>query len=256
MKRVLTILVFVGIIASLKAQTIQDIIKNKPSQLVNDYAHVLTSDQQQALEQKLRRYDDSTSTQIVIVTVRTLNDYPLEDATLGILRGWGVGNKKTNNGIVILAAIDDHKIRIETGYGLEGAIPDITAEHIIEDNIVNNFREQNYYRGFDQASDALILAAAGEYKAPEGYRKGKGAPLGSLFPIIVVIIAIIISIIRRGGGGGGMMSRRGFGRTGLPPIWWFPSGGGGGGGGWSGGGGGFGGFGGGGGGGGGASGSW
>ena len=252
MKRVLTILVLFVVTASVKAQSIQDIIKNKPSQLVNDYAHVLTADQQQALEQKLVRYDDSTSTQIAIVTIRTLNDYPIEDAAREILRGWGVGNKKTNNGIVVLAAIDDHKIRIETGYGLEGAIPDVTAEHIIEDNIVENFRAQNYYRGFDLTADALILAAAGEYKAPEGYRKETTRHIGSYFPIIFIIIFVIISIIRRGGGGGGMMSRRG-------GIWWIPTGGGwgGGGGGWSGGGGGgFGGFGGGSGGGGGASGGW
>jgi len=260
MKRILAIFFIVFSAIAVKGQTIQDIVKNKPAQLVNDYAHVLTDDQRQALEQKLVHYDDSTSTQIAIVTIKTLNDQPIEEAALAILRGWGVGNKKTNNGIVILAAIDDHKIRIETGYGLEGAIPDVTADQIIEDYIVENFRAGNYYRGFDQASDQLILAATGEYKAPEGYHKGKGRSIGSLFPIIVVIIIIILSIFRGGRGGGGMMSRRG--SRGISPIWWLPLGGGGwsgggGGGGWSGGGGGgFGGFGGGGGGGGGASGSW
>jgi uncharacterized protein len=264
MKKALTIFLFFLSSLFARAQSIQDIINSKPNppRLVNDYAHVLTSDQLDALEQKLVHYDDSTSTQIVIVTIKTLNDYPLEDAALGILRNWGVGNKKTNNGIVILAAIDDHKIRIEVGYGLEGAIPDITAEHIIQEYIGDDFRAGNYYRGFDQASDALIRAAAGEYQAPEGYRKQKGKSIGAILPILVIIIIIILSIFR-GGRGGGMMSRRGFGRTGVSPLWWLlPLSGGwgsGGGGGWSGGGGGgggFGGFGGGGGGGGGASGGW
>src|SRR5262245_20553657 len=98
-----------------------------PPRLVNDLANVLSPDEEQRLEQQLVAYDDSTSTQIAIVTVKTLDDYPIEEYSLKILRDWGVGNKKTNNGIVILAAIDDRKIRIEVGYGLEGAIPDITA---------------------------------------------------------------------------------------------------------------------------------
>ena len=268
MKRILTIFFVLFSFIAANGQSIQDIIKTKPNppRLVNDYAHVLTADQIQSLEQKLVHYDDSTSTQIVIITVKTLNDYPIEDAALGILRGWGVGNTKTNNGIVILAAIDDRKIRIETGYGLEGAIPDITANQIIEQYIVPSFREQNYYRGFDQASTALIKAAAGEYTAPEGYRnRGKDQFSGkSIFKAIAIIFVILILISRGGGrGGGGLMSRRGYRSRGVSPIWWLPLGGaggsgwGGGGGGWSGGGGGgFGGFGGGSGGGGGASGSW
>src|SRR5437762_13606376 len=141
-----------------------------PPRLVNAFAHVLSSEEAQQLEQQLVAYDDSTSNQIAIVTVKTLDDYPIEEYALKILRDWGVGNKKTNNGIVILAAIDDHKIRIETGYGMEGAIPDIVANQIIEEYIVPNFRQGNYYRGFDQAVDALIKAAAGEYQEPENYR--------------------------------------------------------------------------------------
>ena len=251
------------------AQNIPD--RPNPPRLVNDLAHVLTSDQIQSLENKLVAYDDSTSNQIVIVTLPTTGDYAVEDYALGILRKWGVGNKKNNNGIVIFASINDRRVRIETGYGLEGAIPDAIANQIIQTRIVPNFRgatSDNYYRGFDEATDDIIKAAAGEYKAPEGYnRRGKdtGGGGGSVAGIIVIIIIILI-FSRRGGGGGGMMSRRGYGSGGS--FWGgFLGGmmagnmgrGGGGGGGWSsggGGGGGFGGFGGGSGGGGGASGSW
>ncbi len=246
--------------------------KPNPPRLVNDFAHVLNSDQVAALERKLVDYDDSTSTQVVVVTVESTGDYPLEDYALKILREWGVGNKKTNNGVVLLAAIRDRKVRIETGYGLEGAIPDITAKQIIENKIVPNFRNENYYAGFDGAVDDIIKAAAGEYKAPDNYNNAtetnpkRRIPLFAIIFVIIIIIAIL-SRIGGGGGGGGMMSRSGFlpwliinsvlnsgGRGGSD---W----GGGGGGGWSGGGGGgggggFGGFGGGSGGGGGASGGW
>jgi uncharacterized protein len=237
-----------------------------PPRLVNDFANVLTPDQKAALEEKLVAYDDSTSNQLVIVTVKSIGDYDVQDVALKILRDWGVGNKKTNNGIVLLASMEDHKLRIEVGYGLEGAVPDAIAKRIIEDELVPNFKAGNFYRGFDEATDAIFKAAAGEYKAPEGYDKrgqqqgrGNGSSIISIIVIIIVII-VIFSSRGGGGGGGGMMSRRGY-RGWGPPIW-FPTGGGGwsgggGGGGWSGGGGGgFGGFGGGSGGGGGASGSW
>ena len=87
--------------------------KPNPPRLVNDFANVLTADQVQALEQKLVSYDDSTSNQIVIVTVPTTGDYDVDDYALKILRDWGVGSSKNNNGIVILAAINDRKIKIE-----------------------------------------------------------------------------------------------------------------------------------------------
>ena len=233
-----------------------------PPRLVNDLAGVLSPDEERRLEQQLVAYDDSTSNQIAIVTVKTLNDYPIEEYALKILRDWGVGNKNTNNGIVILAAIDDRKLRIEVGYGLEGAIPDITANHIIQQDLAPNFRSGDYYQGFSQAASSIIKAAAGEYKAPQNYRKSKGGkfPFGA---IVFIILLIIIFAGRNRGGGGGFMSRRGSGWLG-PFILGSMLGrgssgggwGGGGGGGWSGGGGGFGGFGGGSGGGGGASGSW
>ncbi len=239
-----------------------------PPRLVNDFANVLTPEQEEALEQKLVAYDDSTSNQIAIVTLRTLIDpkgvqYEDEEVALKILRDWKVGQQGKNNGIVILivknADNTERKIRIEVGYGLEGAIPDITSKNIIENDIVPNFRQDNYYKGLDVATSSIIAAAAGEYKAPEGYanRGSKGGGI-SMSKIVVGLIILWVVMGMFGGGnnkGGGFMSRRGYRGFGGPVI--FPGGfGGGGGGGFGGGGGGFGGFGGGGGGGGGASGSW
>ncbi len=231
-----------------------------PPRLVVDQTSTLTHDQQEALERKLVAYDDSTSNQIAVVIVPSTGDYEISDYALTLGRKWGVGGKEFNNGIVFLIAKNDRKVYIATGYGLEGAIPDITAKQIIESEVVPNFRGDDYYRGIDYGTDALIKAAAGEYKAPAGYRK-RGSGGGSILGVIIIFIIImfILSRINRGGGGS-FMSRRGArGWTGAP-IWWFPSGGSSGGSGWGGGGssggGGFGGFGGGSFGGGGAGGSW
>lgn len=232
--------------------------KPNPPKLVNDFANALTPEQIDALERKLVAYDDSTSNQIVVVTIQTTGDYAIDDVALGILRNWGVGNKEKNNGIVILAAIQDHKVWIATGYGMEGSIPDITAQSIIDNDILPNFRQQNYYRGFDAATSSIFKAAAGEYKAPEGYAqrgKGTGISLGKII-VLLIILFFVINMFGRGGGGGGFMSRRGYGPIIFPGSFggggWGSSGGGG----FGGGGGGFGGFGGGSGGGGGAGGNW
>jgi uncharacterized protein len=265
----LTILSFFFLVAGMhvQAQGIEKYIPaiSNPPKLVNDYLDKLTPEQEEALERKLVAYDDSTSNQIVIVTIGDIGDYDIADFALALGRQWGVGGKDNNNGIVIVVLIDkergQRKVNIQVGYGLEGAIPDITAKQIIENDILPNFKANDIYRGLDEGTSDLIRAAAGEYKAPAGYSnrrksKGGGSVLGA--GIIFIIIMIVISNINKRGGGG-MMSRRGYRRweNNVPPIW-FPGGGGGWGGGGSsgGGGGGFGGFGGGSFGGGGAGGSW
>ena len=229
-----------------------------PPRLVNDFTNTLTPEQVQALENKLVAYDDSTSSQIAVVLIPTTGDYPIEDVALRILRDWGVGGKERNNGIVLLVAKEDRQIRIEVGYGLEGAIPDMIAASIIDHIMLPDFREGNFYRGLDEGTHAIIEAAAGEYEAPAGYGSRKNKPVTAGLIVFIVIVMIILFAGFGGGRGGGYVSRRGY------RGWWLPTGGfpgggwsGGGGGGWSGGGGGgFGGFGGGSGGGGGASGSW
>ena len=234
--------------------------KPAPSEgLVLDYTKTLTPEQESHLETKLQSYDNSSSNQIAVVVISTTDGNSIEDAALEILRTWGVGGQADkDNGIVLLIAKDDRKVRIEVGYGLEGAITDYTASAIIENNIVPNFKSGNYYRGVDEAIDKIIEAAAGRYKAPAGYanKKGRGKVVGLIIFFLVIIFSILGSI--GGRGGNGMASGSGWG--GLGTGWLIGSmmsGGSRGGGGWSGGGGGgFGGFGGGGGGGGGASGGW
>lgn len=232
-----------------------------PPRLVNDLAGVLLGDEAETLERKLRAYYDSTSTQIAIVTMNTIGDYESSEVGLKILRDWGIGTKGKDNGILILAVIQDRKIRIETGYGMEGVVPDAIANRIIDEALKPNFRQEHYYQGFDEATDKIIAAAAGEYKAAPGSGGGKGKGSNALFMIIFVIIIIILIMRNRGGGGGTTISRRGSGGWigpvgGLGGFGGFGGGGSSGGGWGGGGGGGFGGFGGGSGGGGGASGNW
>lgn len=226
---------------------------------MNDYANILTAHQKQALEEKLVAFDDSTSTQIAVVIVPDLGGYEVADYAVKLGRAWGVGGKEFSNGVVLLISTEpnNRRLNISTGYGVEGALPDVTASHIIRDIIVPSFKGNDYYGGIDRGVDAIISATKGEYKAPPGYRKKPGASAGKIIFIIILII-VFLSIFGRGGGGGGtFMSRRGY--RGFTGPFIFPIGGGGSGG-WSGGGssggGGFGGFGGGSFGGGGASGSW
>ena len=228
--------------------------KPNPPRLVNDYTKTLTADQVQALENKLVAFDDSTSTQIAVVIIESLKGYDIAEYNVALGRAWGVGGKQYSNGVILLISKSDRKLNIATGYGVEGALPDITTKHIIDEQIVPNFKGNDYYRGIDQGTDAIIQAVKGEYKIPRAKKPAVGG--GRVLFIIIIIIIFLIISSRGGGKGGSFMSRRGYrGFTG-PFIW--PTGGGGGG--WGGGGGGssggFGGFGGGSFGGGGSSGSW
>jgi uncharacterized protein len=261
------LLLFIFLLAACSAfsQSVNNFVKESiprpnPPRLVNDFARVLTPDQIQALEQKLVAYDDSTSVQLAVVIIKSLNDLPIEEVTLEVLRQWGVGGQADkNNGAVLLVSQNDRSIWISTGYGLEGALPDITVKTIIETDVLPNFREGNYYRGLDRATTSIMEAAAGEYQAPAHYRKrntGGGISIGKLI-IGFIILMFILNMFGGGGRGGGMMSRRGYRGFGGPIFLPGGFGGGGfGGGGFGGGGGGFGGFGGGSGGGGGAGGNW
>ncbi|XZF16456.1 TPM domain-containing protein [Chitinophagaceae bacterium MMS25-I14] len=263
LRAIALVILFSLLHTNLRAQHDADFPKpSDPPQLVNDLAHVMSADEVHQLETKLTDYDRTTSVQITILTVKSIGSYDPAQYGLEILRRWGIGNKGKNNGVIVLAAIDDHKINISTGYGLEGALPDALCGRIIRNEMAPSFKNSNYYEGFGKAADAIIAATKGEYTADEGYaNRGErhGIGLGGAIAIIVIIYLVIwLGSRGGGGGGGGYMSRRGY--RGFGGGWIGGFGGfGGGGGGWGGGGsggGGFGGFGGGSGGGGGASGSW
>lgn len=176
-----------------------------PPKAVNDYAGVMSASEQQTLEAKLRAYTDSTSSAIVIVTIKSLKEDALEELSIRWARDWGAGQKGTDNGILILCAMDEHKIRIELGTRMEGPIVDGEAGSIIRNIIEPNFREGKYYNGLNEATDEIIRLASGEFKG-----SGKKARPGKMVKTILGIIGLIIVLIifgrrnRFGGGSGGM----------------------------------------------------
>lgn len=248
-----------GCFISVSAQKLPE--QPNPPRLVNDYTHTLTAEQQSFLEKKLVAFDDTTSTQIAVVIIPTTDGQDIAQYAVELGRKWGIGGKQFNNGVLLLIAKDDRRLNIATGYGVEGALPDITAKHIIDDEIVPNFKGDDYFRGIDQGVDAIISAVKGEYHITRQKSTGNGE--GAIIGIFIILMIIIFILKARGGGGGkggGFVSRRGYRDFWTPFILGNMLGGGGSssGGGWSGGGssGGFGGFGGGSFGGGGASGGW
>lgn len=232
----------------------------KPNQLVNDYTKTLSKEQVVSLEQKLVAFSDSTSIQVAVVIIQSLDGYDINDYGYQLGRAWGIGGKEKNTGVLVLASIGDRKVTIQTGYGMEGVLPDAITKRIIENEIKPNFKAGDYFAGMDAATDAIISYTKGEYKNDSPRRSGKkGFPSG----LIVLIVVGVLLLISRGGKGGGGRNVIGS-RGGADIVWWSllsglggrGSGGGGGFGGGSSGGGGFGGFGGGSFGGGGSSGSW
>jgi uncharacterized protein len=214
----------------------------------NDFTGTLDQEQLSNLNYRLQTFDDSTSNQLVLLVIPTLNDYPLDEYANETAEKNKIGTKKNDNGILFVIVKDDKKIRIEVGYGLEGALPDALASSIIRNVVVPYFKRNDYYGGISEGIDAIILATKGEYKAEE---KSHSKNHYSGIITFIIIIFFLISSIFRGGRrrGGGFFFPGGFGGGGFSSGGFGGGGGGGfGGGGFSGGGGGFGG--------GGASGGW
>ncbi|WP_298902490.1 YgcG family protein [uncultured Psychroserpens sp.] len=171
---------------------------------VYDNIHLLTSSQKNNLEQKLIRYSDTTSTQIVVAIISTLNgdDITLVGAEWG--QKWGIGQADEDNGILILLVKDDREIDINTGYGIEYRLSDIDAERIINRVIIPEFKKGDFYSGLDKGTDVIFQILYGEF---EGVRENNASrfPFEILIFLLVIFIIFIIAISknRRNGGNGG-----------------------------------------------------
>lgn len=137
----------------------------RPTGYVNDFATLLTPDEQHHLEEVLTTFHNETSNEIVLVTVPSLEDIPLEMYANKLFRTWGIGGQQYNNGILLLVVRDDRQMRIEVGYGLEGAVPDVLTKRIQEDTMIPLFQEQKYGEGIAKGIQVLIDASRGEYTA-------------------------------------------------------------------------------------------
>ncbi|MDN4165782.1 TPM domain-containing protein [Cytophagales bacterium LB-30] len=157
--------------------------------LVHDYAGVLNAQELASLEQLLVSYSDTTSSQITIVLVNTLNGYDVMDYAYRIGEKWGVGIRGKNNGVVILAAIDDRKLGIATGYGMEATVTDAATRQIRENYINPQFKKKNYYQGLRDGVMVIAKLASGEFKADQ-LAKEKGIPVVALLFIIFLFVGL------------------------------------------------------------------
>jgi len=190
-----------------------------PPRLVNDFAGMLSDEEAAMLERKLVAFDDTTSTQIAVVIVKDLAGYDKADYAQRLGEKWGVGQKGRNNGIVILVKPKTPESRgevfIAPGYGLEGAIPDLVCADIIDREILPAFRQGEYYRGLDRATDVLMALASGEYSADEYGRKTGGKTEKIPGIMLIVFIVIVFFVINSGRSNHNNISRRGS----SLPLW-------------------------------------
>ena len=179
---------------------------------VYDYINLLPASQKSELENKLIRYSDSTSTQIVTVIISSTEGENITYLGANWGEKWGIGQEGKDNGILILLARDDRKIAINTGYGVEGSLTDAMSRRIIENVIIPEFKTGDYYAGLTNGADAIFQVLNGEFKEERTFETNDGFPLQALLPIIIFIVILIILSKRnkRNGGGNGGRGGSGF----------------------------------------------
>lgn len=176
-----------------------------PPRLLNDYAGFFNQQEQEQLEQELVAFNDSTSTQIAILTVKSLDGYEPNDFATRVIEKWGIGQKDKNNGILILikpkTAEEKGEVYIGTGYGVESVVTDAQAQEIVDIDIIPNFKQGRYYEGINQAVHTLFSLTRGEFTADQyiaAHRKGKGKVPGIVVFLIIMGIILFIRSIKGG----------------------------------------------------------
>jgi uncharacterized protein len=241
------IVIFLGIAVAALALDVPP----SPRGRVSDYTGTLTGSQTRELDEHLARFEQKTTNQVAVVLIPTLGGDSLEDYSIRLAEKWQVGRRGRDNGVILLVVMQDRKIRIEVGYGLEAVLPDSLAGEIVRQEMAPLFREGQFYQGILAGVNAIMAATKGEYRPTAG--SGRGETRVSWFWTLFLVLFLLSAMA------GGFRRRRPYSRRGRGlmvggPFWWGGGFGGGfggggfGGGGFSGGGGGFGG--------GGASGGW
>ena len=195
-----------SILPTFAQYTIPEIPKLQTS--VYDYANLLSTSEKKQLEEKLIRYSDSTTTQIVVVTIESLKG---EDVSLLATKWgqtWGIGGSaKEDNGVIILLAKAERKIAINPGYGLEDRLTAGIGGEIIRNIIIPEFKAGSYYKGLDKGADALFDVFKGKYKGErKKNKKGDDIPI---IPILIILFVIIIIIAKNKNNGGNSGGRSG-----------------------------------------------
>jgi len=167
---------------------------------VNDTAEMLSAETESQLESLLAQHEDSTSNQVVVLTIASLENEAIEEYSIRVVDTWKLGQKGKDNGVLLLIARDDRQVRIEVGRGLEGALTDLTCSHIIRNEIVPNFKSGEYERGVRAGVDAILAAIAGEYTADEedGVEELGVNIIAFLFFLLVVGLFTVIALVTPG----------------------------------------------------------
>ena len=191
-------------------------VPSKPSGWVNDYAGVFSQTEAQQLSQKLNQFQYNHSTQIFIVTISENNGYSASMLNPMIGEVWGVGQQGKDNGLIVLMDMQARDVFISTGYGLEEYIPDAIAKRIVEKEVLPAFREGNYYRGIDGATDVMISLLEGKF-SPDQYREQTagseaGSAIGGIIFLIMMVLFFTLGSRRRAYGAGGA-------RRSSLPLW-------------------------------------
>ncbi|HEY3662113.1 MAG TPA: TPM domain-containing protein [Chthoniobacterales bacterium] len=210
MRLLFVVLLLAGMIGPLAAET----MPSKPDRYFNDYANVVDQATASELNEQLAQFERETSNQLLVAIYPSMqSESDVADYTQRIAQTWGVGQKGTNNGAVLFVFVADHQMFIQTGYGLEGALPDATAFDITHNVIAPHFKQNDYAGGLKAGVNAMMQAVRGEYKGTGKTRKESEASSGSGLPIPLIIFLLIVVIFtianrsqRRG--------RRGYGYNG------------------------------------------
>ncbi len=179
-------------------------LPQRPVGMVNDFGNLLTNQEEAVLERKLRSYRDTTSNVVAVVILENLAGVSREEAATYLFNTWRMWEAERYNGVLILISVQERELQIEVGYGLEGAIPDVMANRVVQDILIPALQSGQVYQGLDRATSALIQLASGEYEAVEVTRSSDE---GFLIDILIILGLILFFIISRGRGG------RGGGRT-------------------------------------------
>jgi uncharacterized protein len=181
-----------------------EIIPPAPTQYFNDYAQVVSSTTASQLNQTLEDFERQSSDQILVAIFPTMqSDSSIEDYTVRVARAWKVGQSDKNNGAVLFVFVQDHKMFLEVGYGLEGVLPDALCKRIIDEQISPRFKAGDFDGGLTAGVHAILAATKGEYKgtgttvADSQNVNGSGPPF---FDIGFIVLIIILIIFARGSG--------------------------------------------------------
>lgn len=154
---------------------------------ITDAAGLLTADQKDTLDESLRQYEEKTSNQLAVLTIASLSGADISEYSLETYRKWGIGQKEKNNGALVVVSYTDRKIWITTGYGLEGALPDLVVKGIVETDMVPAFRDGKYYEGISTALDSMEKHIGGEYTVDRYTVKDSSGAIPWIFFFVFIL---------------------------------------------------------------------